>query len=342
MTATNGQQLQAAKPQPAIVTFRTTLDKMKSQIQAALPKHLDPDRMLRIVLTTVQRTPKLLECTRESLLGAIVQCAQLGLEPDGLLGQAYLIPFFNARQSRTECQLIVGYRGLVQLARRSGEISSVVARIVHQRDTFRYSYELERDILEHKPSGDPDPGPATHAYCIFRLKDGTAHFEVMTVAEINRIRDKSQGYLRDKERSPWSTHWEEMAKKTVLRRASKMAPASVEDRRLARAIALEDQAATGESQSFDDDAPVISVPVDDEPIADVESKPAAVEFVISTLKQRKEIVRLCKTAGVNEGDVCDWYRVDDIEKLSHGDAADAIERLTKLSAQQREPGGDDE
>lgn len=244
----------AAKPATKIGTFRDVLDKMKGQLALALPKHLDVDRMLRIVFTTVQRTPALLDCTQESLLGCIVQCAQLGLEPDGLLGHAYLIPFMNRKaepKPRLECQLIIGYKGLLKLARQSGEIASVSARIVNQKDFFEYEYGLN-EKLRHIPymvkDAKDDAGLPIFAYAVFRLKDGSYHFDVMGFQEIEAIREASPSG-----KSPaWNDHWDEMAKKTVIRRASKMSPASVEDR-MARAISLDERADAGLPQQLEDD-----------------------------------------------------------------------------------------
>lgn len=339
MTTAEQTQLQAAKPevlavskaaQTPINNFRSVLERMKPQIQLALPRHVSPDRMLRIVLTTVQRTPKLLECTRESLLGCIVQCAQLGLEPDGLLGHAYLIPFWNGRENRFECQLIVGYKGLRKLAWQSGEISSVSSRVVHAKDDFEYEYGLE-EKLRHVPTDEADPGPVVAAYAIFRLKDGGHHFEVMTAREINRIRDNSQGYKRNKATSPWSEHYEEMAKKTAFRRASKMAPASIEDR-LAPAFALEDKAEAGLPQNLEamDDDGVPALPAGEngatsEGAAAQEPK----EFVVSTLKQRKEIVRLCQQVRIAEEDAAKWCGKAAIDELSREEAEYVGKRLTE-------------
>ena len=255
-----------------INTLRDLLDKMRPQLGMALPKHVDVDRMVRICLTTVQRNPKLLECTRDSLLGCIIQCAQLGLEPDGLLGHAYLIPFNVSRKVAgnwkkfLECTLIVGYKGLLKLARQSGEIASISARVVHAKDIFEYEYGLVEKLV-HVPSDEEDPGALTHAYAIFRLKDGSHHFDVMTAREINRIRDNSKGYQFDKDSSPWTTSYDEMAKKTVLRRASKMSPASIEDK-TAKAIALDERADAGIPQDLDVgdlQLPAADVPEAEEP-----------------------------------------------------------------------------
>jgi recombination protein RecT len=334
MTTAEQTQLQTAakaevarpQPQTPVNAFRGVLEKMKPQIQLALPRHVSPDRMLRIVLTTVQRTPKLLDCTRESLLGCIVQCAQLGLEPDGLLGHAYLIPFFNSKQSRMECQLIVGYKGLLKLARQSGEIASIAARVVHEKDLFEFEYGLQ-EKLRHIPSMDEDPGPLLYAYAIFRLKDGAVHFDVMSYREIEAIRKRSKSGTS----GPWTTDFEEMAKKTVLRRASKMSPASIEDR-MARAITLDEKADAGLPQNIDEEtdegAPAGNGEALTDLTGDVATEPPK-EFVVSTLKQRKEIVRLCAQVKIAEEDAARWAGKAAIDELSREEADYVGKRLAE-------------
>ena len=253
-----GEVVKKKEPTP-FDTFRATMQEMQGQFAAALPKHIKVERLIRLCLTTVQRTPKLLDCTRNSLLGSLMSCAQMGLEPDGLLGQAYLIPFWNSRanggRGAHECQLVVGYKGLRKLAFQSGEVSSIAARVVHEKDDFEYSFGLDEKLV-HVPSDDPEPGPVTHAYAIFRLKDGGHHFDVMSIRELLRIRDGSQGYKRNPDSSPWSekgrggNDFEEMCKKTVFRRTSKMAPASIEER-IAPALAFEDRVDAGLPQLHD-------------------------------------------------------------------------------------------
>lgn len=214
-------------------TVRALLLTNRAQIEMALPRHMNADRMLRIAMTSISTTPKLLDCTPRSLLGAVIQCAQLGLEP-GILGHAYLIPFENRKAGTVEVQLIVGYKGLIQLARRSGEISTITAHEVRERDKFSYRYGLA-PLLEHVPHDD-DRGEITHFYAVMRLKDGGAQFEVMTKAEVDAHRDR---YSRAAKQGPWVTDYVEMGKKTTLRKVSKLGPASVE---LQRAIALDEHA----------------------------------------------------------------------------------------------------
>ncbi len=225
--------------------IRTMLEKAKPQIALALPRHLSADRMLRISMTSIRRTPALLGCNPQSLLGAIMQASQLGLEPDGVLGMSYLIPF------KDEVQLIVGYKGLIDLARRSGQLSTIYARVVYAKDQFEYAYGLS-ERLEHIPSGEEDPGEIVAAYAVAKLKDGAVQFECMTRREIDAIRKRS----RAGESGPWVTDFPEMAKKTVLRRLCKMLPASVE---LARAVALDERADLGLPQQLEDviDAPEV-------------------------------------------------------------------------------------
>ncbi len=218
------------------------LMRSQKQLGLALPRHITPDRMLRVVLTSIRRTPELLECDPLSLLGAVFQSSQLGLEPDGVTGQAYLIPFFNGKTQRKEVQFIPGYRGLIDLARRSGRVSTIYARAVHERDAFRYSFGLE-EKLEHTPSDEANPGPLTHVYAVCRMTDGSVQFEVMNRAEVDAIRNRSKA----KGSGPWVTDYEEMAKKTVLRRMSKMLPVSVE---MQAAISLDEQEERGIPQDL--------------------------------------------------------------------------------------------
>jgi recombination protein RecT len=211
--------------------FAGTLEQMKGQLAKALPKHLTPDKMVRIVLTAVQKTPKLLDCTRESVLGAIVTCSQLGLSPDGVLGEAYLIPF------KDQCQLIIGYQGLMKLARQSGQVSNIYAFPVHEGDEFRWSLGLDPDIT-HVPSDDPEreSKEITHVYAVAKLKDGGTQFVVMTKHGVDKMRARS----RASGSGPWVTDYVAMALKTGMRQLSKWIPKSVEDDRFQRAVALDE------------------------------------------------------------------------------------------------------
>ncbi len=169
------------KDPSAIATVRSDLEKMKSQFALALPKHVTPDRLLRVALTCIQNTPKLLECDKTSLYAAIMTCAQLGLEPDGVLGHAYLIPYGN------KVQFIPGYKGLLALARNSGEVISISAHEVREHDEFEYEYGLN-EVLSHKPAHD-ERGEIVCFYAYAKFKDGGHHFDVMSLQEVEEIRD---------------------------------------------------------------------------------------------------------------------------------------------------------
>ncbi len=189
----------------------------KKGFQDALPKTINLQTFSRICLTALRKNTDLMKASKSSLAAALMQSAALGLVPDGFLGQAYLIPYNG------EIQLQLGYRGLIALARRSGEILSITARAVHENDYFIYLDGLE-EKLEYRPA-DGDRGEFKLAYCIARFKDGGHHLEVMYKSEIDKVRAVSKAKKAD---SPWNSWYDEMAKKTVIKRASKLWPVSLE------------------------------------------------------------------------------------------------------------------
>lgn len=232
----------AKRPQSNTIAGLLSDPKIKQQMALALPKHMTADRLARIALTEVRKTPALGKCDQASFLGAIMQCAQLGLEPGGALGHAYLLPFENRSKGITEVQFIVGYRGMLDLARRSGQIQSIEARVVYAGDQFSVVLGLNPD-LQHVPDWEsPDRGPAQlrFVYAVAKLKDGGTQFEVMSRADIERVRASSKSGAKPE--SPWSKHFEEMAKKTVIRRLFKYLPVSIE---LAQAVGMDEQSEAG-------------------------------------------------------------------------------------------------
>jgi len=223
--------------QKKVASVRDLLERSRTQIALALPKHMNADRLLRVAMTSVQRNPKLLDCSQVSLIAAIIQSAQLGLEPDDLLGHAYLVPF------KTTVVLIPGYKGLISLARRSGEIKAVYARVVYEKDHFKISFGIN-ETLEHIPTAEENPGPIIGCYAVAHFKDGGYQVEWMWKREIDAIRKRSKAANE----GPWVTDYEMMAKKTVLRRLCKLLPASVE---LATAVALDERAEEGLPQDLE-------------------------------------------------------------------------------------------
>lgn len=249
--------------QPSDIASLMSSPKVKAQMALAMPKHMTADRMMRIALTEVRKVPALGKCNVESFMGSIMQCAQLGLEPGSALGHAYLLPFGNGKASdgKANCQLIIGYRGMIDLARRSGQIVSLTARTVHANDEFRYEFGLE-ETMTHKPA-EGERGPMTHVYAVAKLKGGGVQFDVMSRADVDAVKKQSKAGTN----GPWVSHYDEMAKKTVIRRLFKYLPVSIE---MQTAVSLDERAEagidqdnasalTGEYQVLDDQ------PLDDAP-----------------------------------------------------------------------------
>lgn len=208
---------------------------MQAQIKAALPRHMTPERLARIVTTEIRKVPKLAECTPVSFFGAVIQCAQLGLEPGNALGHAYLLPYGK------DVQLIIGYRGMIDLARRSGQIVSIDARAVYEGDKFECRLGLDPHI-EHEPDwANPNRTMGEKlqfVYAVAKLKDGGIQFDVMSRAEIEGIRARSKAGNG----GPWKTDYQAMALKTVVRRLFKFLPVSIE---IQTAVGLDERAEMG-------------------------------------------------------------------------------------------------
>ena len=215
-------ETKAAAPAKQGATVLDLIDRQKAQIALALPKHLDADRLARIVTTEVRRTPRLMGCTPVSFLGALMQSAQLGLEP-GPLGQCYFLPFRNKKAGTDEVQFIIGYRGYIDLARRSGQLVSIDAHVVYERDDFDFAYGLEPK-LHHRPSLGGDRGQPVAAYAVAVLRDGGHSFVVLSVDEVEARRSRS----RSGEFGPWVTDWDAMARKSAVRALAPYLPLSAE------------------------------------------------------------------------------------------------------------------
>jgi recombination protein RecT len=213
-------------------------DNFKKSLANVLPKHLTAERMTRIALSELRNNQKLAAATPISFISAVLQASQLGLEP-GVLGKCYLIPYYNNKTKNTDVQFMIGYRGMIELARRSGEIKSVYACEVDEADSFSYELGLEPKIV-HVPSMSKK-GKSIAYYAVAHFKDGGYQFEVMSLEEIESVRKSSKA----SESGPWMTHFPEMAKKTVLRRLFKWLPVSIE---LQHAITLDEQAEVGVRQ----------------------------------------------------------------------------------------------
>jgi recombination protein RecT len=226
------------------------LEKHKDQIAMALPRHMTPERMIRVALTAVSSTPALAECTPVSIAGCIVQASILGLEPSSVLGEAYLVPFKNKKTNSKECQLIPGYMGLVKLARNSGEVSMIDAQIVYENDTFEFEKGLTPTLI-HKWPKKGLRGEPIGAWAGYRLKDGSQNFEYWTLEQIEDHRDRYSKGAYDANNQltgAWLDSPQWMYKKTVIRQLIKLMPKSVH---LSTALSLDELNDAGLSQHFD-------------------------------------------------------------------------------------------
>jgi recombination protein RecT len=246
--------------QDAVTTVGALLKKHRDTIIQESNHQVGIDRIFRVALSSIQRTPALQDCTPISLFYAITQSAILGLECDGTLGEAYLVPFGNT------VTFMPGYRGYITLARRSGEISTWKATVIYENDDHEILEGLEPNIY-HKPNLTEDRGNPILFYSVVKFKDGSYDFEVMMHREVQDIMKRSKSA---KGFSPWKTDFNEMAKKTVMRRHAKRLPLKVDQ---ARIIELDNQAAQGESQDYGDIIDITGEQTEEQ-VSPIEKNPA--------------------------------------------------------------------
>lgn len=215
------------KPVGAPATLSQLLERadIQAKLAAVVPKHMNPKRLAKMALLAASRQPELLKCTQGSILQAVMTAAELGLDCSGTLGSGYLVPYFNKKIGAQEAVFIAGYRGLIDLARRSGDIKSISARVVYKQDVFELEQGLEEKLV-HRPALDNDrkDEDITGAYVVAHFKDGGTHLEWMGRVEIDKIRSRSKAG----DFGPWKSDYPEMCKKTVVRRAVKYLPISIE------------------------------------------------------------------------------------------------------------------
>lgn len=204
--------------------------KFKEELARALPNALDPNRMVRLALTMVRKNSTLAKCSPVSIMACVVECAQLGLEPEGVLGHAYLVPF------KGEATLIIGYRGFAHLMYQSGTISSISAEVVRRGDTFQQTLGSNRELI-HIPGEIPkNDGPENWrgAYAVAEFITGKTAFEYLDSSKIEAARNRSSSwhsFKKDGRSTPWQTDAEEMWRKTPVRRLAKRMPTSTADKR---------------------------------------------------------------------------------------------------------------
>lgn len=199
---------------------------MEPEIKRALPETLTSERFIRMALSALNTTPKLRECTQMSFLAALMNAAQMGLEPNTPLGQAYLIPFNN--KGTMECQFQIGYKGLIDLSYRNPQMQIISAQAVYEKDEFEYELGMNPKLI-HRPALK-DRGEAVLFYGLFKLNNGGAFFEVMSKEDMDTYA-KEYSKAFDSSFSPWKSNYVGMAKKTVIKQALKYAPIKADFRK---------------------------------------------------------------------------------------------------------------
>lgn len=217
-------------------SVRDLINGCMPQIQAALPPGMMAEQLARIAFSACQRNAALLDCTKQSLALAVINCAELGIKPN-LIGEAYLVPYGKT------ATLIPGYKGLMKLARNSGMVTGFQVGVVREGDTFEYQRGTDK-FLKHVEAGDNEDAEITHFWAGATV-DGVFEFEVMTKKQVDKVRSAS----RAGNSGPWKDHYEEMGKKTVIRRLCKLLPADSD--KLHKAVALDERADAGLPQAND-------------------------------------------------------------------------------------------
>jgi recombination protein RecT len=225
MSSQLAQRAEAARA-PAKTDVETTIahliERQKAQLARALPRLMDPDRFARILITECKANPQLLKAEPTSMMAAVMKAAALGLEP-GPLGHCYFVPFRNGKTGKTEVTFIIGYKGIIDLARRSGQVSELYAEVVYEGDEFAYQLGLNRD-LTHKRTPMSKRDHVTHAYAIAKYRDGGFDFRVLDEIEIAARRARSKA-SKD---GPWVTDYDPMCRKTAVRALAPYLPLTIE------------------------------------------------------------------------------------------------------------------
>lgn len=249
---------------------------------------LTPERCARIALTTFKQTPALQDCSQESILGSIMLCAQFGLDPGGPAGLAYLVPYGKT------CTFIIGYKGLITLAIRSGQVKSIEAVTIRENDHYEIKRGTDPGIV-HKPS--LQGGKAIGVYAVATLHDGTKQFEVMTIDEVEQIKTRSRAGS-----GPWKTDYDEMARKTVTRRLCKYLNLTPE---VQSALSIDEEAETGRDQSL----PTIDIVGESKP----KTRAAEIKEQMAATAPEPEPV---DTPASNHSH---WTKISDCEEAHAGD-----------------------
>jgi recombination protein RecT len=267
-TKENGTSKAVEKRSPMTI-LKDGFETWKPTLRAILPRHIDPERVIKIAMNVYLNNPELHKCTPMSMVKATMQCAELGLEPSPLLGECAFIPFENKRKVKDgntwkeikvpEVQLMPMYVGLTKLAKQTGEIADVYAVIVDESEKFpefeesgKFSggFFVEQGTvrqIHHIQRIEGRTGKLFAVYGVVKFKDGTCHFEVLGKSDVDAIRKRS----KTSENGPWVTDYDAMARKTAIKQALKTVPKSPQKPGLSQSIAADNAADQGEAFSTD-------------------------------------------------------------------------------------------
>lgn len=273
------------------------LERNRASFETLLPKHVTPDRLIKLMLVAANRNPKIMASTQSSVLETVMRASELGLD-FGQLGGAHAVPYSNRKTGQTTLQLQIDYRGLVKLIRQSGELEHVDADVVHENDTFVFEKGASPKC-QFIPRLTGDRGKILGAYAVLRMRDGGIYADFMDVAAINKVRESS----RAKEDGPWVSWWGEMAKKTVLRRCTKLAPMSSE--KFERALEYD-------NLQFDPIREIASEPV---PVERIVSRPVTASQALDQIAAKPSVVEPLTPAAMPSADEDDpiWQIPADAE-----------------------------
>lgn len=312
--------------QKNVQNIQGLMERYKGEIAKALPKHMTPDRMTRIALTCLRINPKLQECDPLSFMGAIIQASSLGLEP-GSQGHAYLIPFRNNKKGITECQFIPGYRGLIDLARRSGQIETIAAHVVYSNDKFEYEYGFD-ERLTHKPAIG-DRGDFVAVYAFAKMIGGGRQFEVMNLDQINKIKNRARFA-----NPVWESDFDEMARKTAIRRICKYLPTSVEMQQVMSYDEMHDREIPQSNRTILDATYTVDFDSSPATMEEVNSKITANDEVEEKKKALDKIEKVVKSRldeGMKPHEIHSLLKIKDFEEIDTKDSKTIYAMLEALS-----------
>lgn len=211
--------------------FSDFMERHKRDFEMVIPSHLKPERVMRLAISACRRNPELLTCDLQTVVGGLLEASSLGLEVNSPMRHASLIPFRNNKSRKKEAQLIIEYRGLVELMLRHPKVISVFGNVVYSRDVFTVQYGTN-EKLEHIELEEADRGEIRGFYAYCRMTEDAYRFVYLSKAKVDGIRDKySAGYKNAKSAgapTPWVDNYEEMGIKTAIRRLERFVPKSPE------------------------------------------------------------------------------------------------------------------